>query len=453
MVYFYCPDEAKLPIVDYVAAMAIFSPQLESYTWGCQELEKHIVDVQSNMEAYEEAVMDTSPPIFQDYLTSDDDNRERLEQLLKIIKTHSRLSTKADWYKWRHQIITDLQTSADEHLKKLENDNAILTELEESVAAVLPAAREEYALLEAELAKELESVAKLKECDQEVLAGLMVEITDQNAAIEGYKSDIAEANARLSRAQAKLEEVEAERTSTLDAISAARAHCDAHKGVTRNEVFRLKGQFEALADMHKWQILRIIPEKVELQYDTYLKVTVGCDQLEPTPGAVDVAYLDGPPKCDQKPLSLFGQLRIDSAYDSLKAVSASSFTLHNVVRALGDRWTSISLLHVELNLLKIRFPLELSTIDGGLGLSVQAMVLLRAVNTKVFVTFKFTRDVISSWPSRLSVVEYDVKRIYGTVEVGPALQVIKDRFSEATLSKNHGILMDACSNIRHAYTP
>jgi hypothetical protein len=60
------------------------------------------------------------PLVFQDYLTSDDEKQDLIDQLFKVYKYHVRLETKSEWYRWRQNIVADQQNTADIHLKNLD---------------------------------------------------------------------------------------------------------------------------------------------------------------------------------------------------------------------------------------------------------------------------------------------------------------------------------------------
>jgi predicted nucleic acid-binding Zn-ribbon protein len=62
-----------------------------------------------------------------------------------------------------------------------------------------------------------------------------------SVALEAFRADVDEGKAKLDRLQEKLEEIEAQKLETTNAIQVAERQVQVQKNSTHAEVFRLKG--------------------------------------------------------------------------------------------------------------------------------------------------------------------------------------------------------------------
>jgi hypothetical protein len=62
-----------------------------------------------------------------------------------------------------------------------------------------------------------------------------------SVALEAFRADVDEGKAKLNRLQEKLEEIEAQKLETANAIQVAERQVQVQKNSTHAEVFRLKG--------------------------------------------------------------------------------------------------------------------------------------------------------------------------------------------------------------------
>jgi ATP/maltotriose-dependent transcriptional regulator MalT len=62
-------------------------------------------------------------------------------------------------------------------------------------------------------------------------------------ALEAFRGDVDEGKAKLNRLQEKLDQIEAHKLETTDAIQVAERQVQVQKNSTHAEVFRLKGKF------------------------------------------------------------------------------------------------------------------------------------------------------------------------------------------------------------------
>ena len=112
--------EAQIPLSEYVIAMAVNVPQLELYNHVSKDLQTWVERIKAIHEEAEEEAQKVTPPLFQEFITTDESGQAELLHQLKLIKAHNHAQAKSEWYDWKTQWVEQLYQKADEGFKKLE---------------------------------------------------------------------------------------------------------------------------------------------------------------------------------------------------------------------------------------------------------------------------------------------------------------------------------------------
>ena len=112
--------EAQIPLAEYVVAMAINVPQLELYNHVSKDLQTWVERIKDIHREAEEEAQKATPPLFQEFVTTDESGQAELLHQLKLIKVHNHAQAKSEWYDWKAQWVEQLYQKADEGFKKLE---------------------------------------------------------------------------------------------------------------------------------------------------------------------------------------------------------------------------------------------------------------------------------------------------------------------------------------------
>ena len=112
--------EAQIPLAEYVVAMAVNVPQLELYSHVSKDLQSWVERIKDIHEEAEEEVQKTTPPLFQEFITTDESGQAELLHQLKLIKVHNHAQAKSEWYDWKIQWVEQLYQKANEGFKNLE---------------------------------------------------------------------------------------------------------------------------------------------------------------------------------------------------------------------------------------------------------------------------------------------------------------------------------------------
>lgn len=112
--------EAQIPLAEYVVAMAVNVPQLELYSHVSKDLQAWVERIKEIHGEAEEEVQKVTPPLFQEFVTTDQSGQAELLHQLKLIKAHNHAQAKSEWYDWKTQWVEQLYQKADEGFKNLE---------------------------------------------------------------------------------------------------------------------------------------------------------------------------------------------------------------------------------------------------------------------------------------------------------------------------------------------
>lgn len=189
--------EAQIPLAEYVVAMAVNVPQLELYTHVSKDLQTWVERIKEIHREAEEEAQKATPPLFQEFVTTDESGQAELLHQLKLIKVHNHAQAKSEWYDWKVQWVEQLYQKANEGFKNMEVVNGLcfmpkshsvlcfvqdaktLETIIRQAQDVVPSLQKEYDELMTELAKEKAEVADLEGCDQNYLNELKVTIAEQ----------------------------------------------------------------------------------------------------------------------------------------------------------------------------------------------------------------------------------------------------------------------------------
>ncbi|QRV76717.1 kinetochore protein spc7 [Ceratobasidium sp. AG-Ba] len=434
-------NQPSTGLADYITAMTVGVPQLETFTYAAKELKEYISNGKKAIRILEDDLDANNPYLFKEYLASGEEDRRAIEETLGGHKEAMRMRSKMSWYKWRHGFVQEMQAAADQETELLQQDLESLRSVGTQLSEPIPSLREQHAKLKAQLAAERAAVEAVKDCDPEAMEELMAGISEQNTQIDGYKADVQSSTAKLEKLKAKLEEIEGEKRALLEQMRVHQEQLDAlHPTV---EIVNLRDEFEKLQRLHLWQAVKIEDKYVELVYDSRYRVQMDC-----------VGYRPIPSGCRVQPIPLKGQQRdqfpaltelvLDLAQTMLQ--QAKSLNLKKVVRMLGRLWTSISHLRCNLRLLAMKYPVTIIRTPGGFGFKAITCVRFPRSKGLAKVTFTASEQHAREWGRQLHTMGADVDIVYGNLDRDLILEVVKERISEAVIEESYGLMLDACAD-------
>ncbi|CAE6456637.1 unnamed protein product [Rhizoctonia solani] len=428
-------------LADYVAAMTIGIPQLETYNYAAKELKEYISNGKKAIRILEEDLDANNPYLFKEYLASGEEDRRALEETLGGHKEAMRMRSKMSWYKWRHNFVTEMQTAADRETELLQQELESLRAIGTQLTEPIPSLREQHAKLKAQLAAERAAVGAAKDCDPEIMSELKVGIAEQSSQIESYKTDIQSSTAKLEKLKAKLEEAESDKRALQDQIRVHQEKLDAlHPTV---EIVNLREEFDKLQRLHLWYAVKLDEKFIELRYDDHYRVQMECVAFKPIPSGCRILVI--PPKGKQTDeFPVLSDLVLDLAQAMIR--QATNLNLKKVVRMLGRLWTSVSHLRCNLRLLAMKYPVTITRADCGFGFKATTRVRFPSAKGLAKITFVFQEQHIRDWGKQLNTLGADVEVVFGKLDHNLLIDVIQERFSDAIIEESYGLLLDACAD-------
>lgn len=112
--------EVQIPLAEYVVAMALNVPQLELYSYVSKDLQTWVERIKEIYKEAEEETQKATPPLFQEFVTTDENGQAELLHQLKLIKVHNHAQAKSEWYDWKVQWVEQLYQKANEGFNNLE---------------------------------------------------------------------------------------------------------------------------------------------------------------------------------------------------------------------------------------------------------------------------------------------------------------------------------------------
>ncbi|PPQ62802.1 hypothetical protein CVT24_000496 [Panaeolus cyanescens] len=440
-------NPSEIPMADYVVAMAIDVPQLELYTRVSRDLEAWMAKSKSAFAEAEEEASKLTPELFVEYARADEEGQHDLIHLLNLIKTNTRYQARSDWYDWKLQWVEGLWATANEGFSQLENDARILEDMKKSVDDLVPQLEKEYADLVEQLEQEQAEVAEIEAGDQEYLNDLKATIAEQNIEVEALKAELKDGKDQLRWLQEKAEEIGAQKREARSTIEAAQKLIQMKQTSTRAEVFRLKGELEALEKLHRMRIVKVDSRLFEYIFANRLKVSIPCRNFLPSVNKVSImrlgkSYLRY--KDDFPPLSRF----LLSTAQTVIRESDEIVTVRQIVHKLSDYWSACTQLRSQLSLISVRYPVEIllppTTSESLPSFKARVMVMLPSCKGKAYISFTFNLDTFSRWPMSINSLDCEVEVAYGSISRESILQAVVSRVSEATPTENFACLLDAC---------
>ncbi|CAE7079807.1 unnamed protein product [Rhizoctonia solani] len=426
---------------DYVTAMTIGIPQLETYNYAAKELKEYISNGKKAIKILEEDLDANNPYLFKEYLASGEEDRRAIEETLGGHKEAMRMRSKMSWYKWRHNFVSEMQLAADRETELLQQDLESLQAIGTQLTEPIPSLREQHAKLKAQLAAERAAVEAAKDCDPEIMSELKVGISEQSAQIESYKADIQSSTAKLEKLKLKLGEAETDKRALQDQIRDHQEKLDAlHPTV---EIVNLREEFNKLQRLHLWHAITLEEKLIELRYDDHYKVQMECVAFQPIPSGCRILVIPSKGKqVDEFPV--LSELVLDLAQAMIRQVT--DLNLKKVVRMLGRLWTSVSHLRCNLRLLAMKYPVTITRADSGFGFKTTARVRFPGAKGLAKIVFIAEEQHIRDWGKQLNTLGVDVDVIFGKLDRNLLVEVIRERLSDAIIEESYGLLLDACAD-------
>ncbi|KZW02617.1 hypothetical protein EXIGLDRAFT_416924 [Exidia glandulosa HHB12029] len=450
-------DDQVYELEQYFKALAVDVQQLETYQWTTNFLQGWLATSKANYAEAEQNVLSNPPAIFQAFVFADEEQRASMMHQLKIIKTNSLALAKAEWYAWKSDWIADLRSKADVCLAELDEDEGKLRDAARRVNDRLPEIRAMRDRVMRELAEERATVAEIETCDQDHLASLKAEIDVQAAEIERQKNEVADQETTVAHMHEKLAEQEHERREVISAIEDADRQSAHQRGCTREGLHAQLDELDAMQALHGWRIARLSPALVELVYADKFTVRIPCREWDALGVEVDVVHgAEGKMKKpgwrkDKYPDATAFMLQALQRQATARIRAHRRYSYGQVVRYIDTMWHAFACVRREIDLLAVRFPVQVTTDTASASLRIAANILVEKLESKAVASFVFNDDALLQWPLSVENVRVDAVIKYGDIQRDDVRMAVQERLVHTKPTDHYGHLLECCLEVVARY--
>ncbi|WPG97511.1 Spc7-domain-containing protein [Acrodontium crateriforme] len=425
-------DEPKVDLESAVVAAACTTPELEMFRHACHELKRYISDGKKVIKQLEHDTYENTPPFIQAYQNAGPPRRAALDAQMRDMKTHARLRSKEMWYAWRSQLLEDLVKALSGIAENLIRDHDILKNSEDILDNVLPDLINQHDTFERE-ATRLQEASSANSEEKAELEAARARIVEVDAEIEA-KKQILEALQREAKEQdsltKELQETKVEFTAAIQEADRVRESC---RGVSLNEISKLKEAITNLEETYGWKITTASssPPTVTMSYKHQLELFFHPEAFKAAssshagtwPNApVSLTFVEQNSRSSKPKQELTTTLRffLQLLRASLQGMPQCNTRIPDLLRFVSDGWdTAVAISEAERRL-GIEAPTS-SRIVGDERLAIETTVFLPKVRTKVRVSFGLAASIAAAGgemddagPTELSTsLNISAKVVYG----------------------------------------
>ncbi|RUP45638.1 Spc7 kinetochore protein-domain-containing protein [Jimgerdemannia flammicorona] len=380
----------------------------------CQELSRYIEEGKTAVQKIEEDVGENNPHFFHEYLDGSADLRDFMEQRFKLIKTHSRLSAKENWYDWRDKLVTDVNEVLKKNLEHLQRDKKYVNQFSQQLEEVMPEVETYHTELKRRYLEAKAREEEIAKCDKEQLQGLEEAIEEQKEQLTIFGKELQGLETHESELTAKVEKMEEEKKEILATIEKANAICEESKCVTQEDLDKARSEYTRVIAMHGWVPVRVSVSLLELVFDNALRVRIDLAKfkVQDPEDAVRVELVD------EAKVKMFG------VFLAGINTAAPKWQVREILQDIACYWHKVTLLRNELAYLSLKHQLELSASSEAGALTARIAFFSYAACAKVHLELVFTAKDVRAYPG-MEGVKSSVEVLYGGVDQRVVEQVVK----------------------------
>lgn len=238
-------EEDDVSLERRVVAGACTVPNLELYQHACRELKKYISEGRRVVKQIEKSTFTENPPLFKEYMTATPDVKALMDNQFKNVKTHARLDSKSEWYRWRMDLQNGLMEGLIKIAEGMSTDEKVLQKQQDLLASVMTDVVSRYeALLEE--SQNLEQAAReLADSDPAELEASREELSNLDSDIVAKKKLIAELRQQYEESEAEVQVLSAKKEGCLGDIRESERIREECRGWTSAEIDSFRGKFTA----------------------------------------------------------------------------------------------------------------------------------------------------------------------------------------------------------------
>ncbi|OZJ03354.1 hypothetical protein BZG36_02996 [Bifiguratus adelaidae] len=414
--------EKRVTIVDFATCAAANLPQLELYQFCCQELSRYIDDGKVAVKITEEKASNENPRFFKEYMEGTQTLKDLHKQRFSVIKFHSWLSAKENWYDWRNKLVNDLNEGLRKNLEQLQQDEARLERYAKHMSIMLPEMQTYHAELKNRFMRAQDREKQLARCDTEQMKGLEAAIEEQKEQLTRFHKRADALNEKEQNLYAQLAELERRKADICDAMETAQAQVEASKCVTAKDLSYVKADLKRIEDMHNLKIRKLSPDALDFVLDGGIDIKIDLNKVKDTEEhQIAVKTLPN------------SQVEHAAFVDTL-GDHAGHGSIPRMLFNMSIYWHKLKLLHDDVRQIRIKYPTVINTTptDGGdkkssspFILSITSTLFHFDKECKLFVRVHVPNEQIKAWPN-IQHCKIDTGIVYGQANQQAIDRIVRD---------------------------
>ncbi|TPX58546.1 hypothetical protein SpCBS45565_g07957 [Spizellomyces sp. 'palustris'] len=258
--------------IDYYKAALLWSSELDTYEFGCKELQKYIEDIREELIQIEEDAEANVPPIFFDVVDGTSEERALIQRQLKATRSITRAEAKESWHVWRANLLNNLSEDFTCNLERLEKDERIIQKFADRTADMMTEGQGYRSQKMIELESARNRLADEEQRDNDRLVALKRREAEQQARLLELKAESEQLRLLCDQEQARESDLLRKKDLLCQAIEKAENICKELMIFDPEELSALRSEYKLLTSMFPWTSVHIASNKYILAYDNAVEV-------------------------------------------------------------------------------------------------------------------------------------------------------------------------------------
>ncbi|KAF1810355.1 Spc7-domain-containing protein [Eremomyces bilateralis CBS 781.70] len=247
-------DDDSHRIENAAVAGACTVPLLSLFQHSCHEMKHYISGGKDEVRMIENEAVENQPPLFKEYISAPPGERMIMDNQFKNMKSNARLQSKAGWYSWRMQLLTELTKGLKQSSLDLDEDDNALQTQEELMKSILPGLLQRNDELQKRLGRLQEHAANFNEEDQDELEAARLRLQSADEEIAQKKRLLSELQQSMHEKEQAIADLRDRKEESSEAIKAAERVREECRGWSADEVGMLKAKVDAVGLKTGWTI-------------------------------------------------------------------------------------------------------------------------------------------------------------------------------------------------------
>ncbi|KAI9888033.1 MAG: hypothetical protein M1823_000154 [Watsoniomyces obsoletus] len=394
-------------------------PMLELHQHSCRELKKYISEGRTLIRQIEANTYAENPSLFREYMMASPEAQTMMDNQFRNMKTHARLSSKAQWYDWRRKLLDGLKAGLLKMAKEMSHDDQALHRYEEILSSSLPELLNEFEMLSAEHARVRERTEEIASADQIQLTAARNDLLELDTGMEQKKAKLETLQLQIRNQQEKIEMVTEKKMTVTEDIRQAEKIRGECQGWSESEVREWKRLVDDIEREHGWTIATIEGNTIQMMYRQQLLLVLDMRKSPDSPFVAPEVSLC--PSIEEalaehhlrESSTSIKKLFIHTLNDHFRLPTSKALGPNHILKLVSTVWSQAIEMSEEVEALNRHHVLQFLFAPEASAASIKTSFLLPALQTKIVITFSVVINIPDRHDRAVIVVRPRARVVYG----------------------------------------